>query len=231
MSVSTLPSIKEMLSKRVSLKVCGLTQKSEISSLLEMGVSVIGINFWQQSKRYVSPVDSTELLKQFSGKLLRIGVFVNESSAAIIELLKNDVIDVAQLHGDELPSDCEAIKALGYPVIKAFGVDATLTSEKISEYQAGVDAILLDAHAPEEYGGTGKTFDWQVAKTLAKENPGLPFILAGGITVENIDQAINETGASMIDVASGAEISPGMKDMDKVRSMLDITNQHNAPSI
>lgn len=227
MSIATPSSLDTILSKGVSLKICGLTNRSEISELLELGVQVIGINFWKRSKRYVSKEVAPELLKPYAGKLLRVGVFVNDAPSEIIQLLKNDVIDVAQLHGDESPSDCLEIKAQGYHVIKAFGVDETLNSKLINSYESGVDAILLDAHAPNSYGGTGETFDWQIAKVLAEENPSLSFILAGGITADNIEEAINQTQASMIDVASGAEISPGVKDMEKISLLLNVIHQHH----
>jgi phosphoribosylanthranilate isomerase len=218
-------SLASILHGGMSLKVCGVTSAKDITKLINIGVKVIGINFWPSSKRYVSGDEAKSMLQPFENDILRVGVFVNEDIESVQYLLDSKVIDVAQLHGDESAEYCAHLKNLGHSVIKAFGVDESSDFTKIAGYP--VDAILLDTYSPGVYGGTGKTFDWGVARSFKENYTDLPLILAGGITSDNIDKAVRESGASMIDVASGAEISPGVKCLTKVDSLLRSLDQFN----
>ena len=201
----------------VSLKICGVTSRLDASKLTALKVPALGANFWRHSKRYLPPEDAS-WLKNFNGKILRIGVFVNAPPELPIRLISEGFIDVAQLHGDESPKDTAALRKAGVPFIKAIGVRTRDDLKRAAEF--GARAILLDAHAPGIYGGTGEVFDWAVALDFKTRHPELPIILAGGIVPDNAWEAAHVVRPAAIDVASGAEIAPGVKDFEKVSAFI-----------
>ncbi|MCF7675506.1 MAG: phosphoribosylanthranilate isomerase [Akkermansiaceae bacterium] len=202
----------------VSLKICGLTREGDAAELVALGVDALGVNFWPGSKRYHAPEDSG-WLKEYAGRILRVGVFVNAPAALPLRLYRDGLLDVIQLHGDETPAAAAPFRDAGVPFVKAIGVRTMDELDRADEY--GAAAVLLDAHAPGVYGGTGKVFDWNVALEFRERHPGLPLILAGGIVPENAAQAIKAVRPAALDVASGAETAPGVKDFAKVRALLD----------
>jgi phosphoribosylanthranilate isomerase len=204
-------------SATVSLKICGVTTQDDARHLAEMGVDALGVNFWPKSKRYLAPHHAT-WLRELEGKILRVGVFVNEPPELALRLMKEGYLDAIQLHGDELPDDAAAFRAAGVPFIKAIGVKTCADLNSATEF--GAAAILLDAHAPGIYGGTGELFDWEVASDFRRRHPELPVILAGGIIPENAGLAAMSVQPAALDIASGAEISPGIKDVKKVAAFL-----------
>jgi len=200
----------------VSLKICGVTRHSDAAQLITLGVHALGINFWSGSKRYLPPGDAAWLL-EIAGKILRVGVFVNAPVELPLRLMRDGLLDVIQLHGDEAPADAEAYRSANIPFIKAIGV--TSRADLVHAVSYGAAAILLDAHAPGVYGGTGEVFDWDVAKAFGEQHPGLPLILAGGIVPGNAALAASHVSPAALDVASGAELSPGIKDFSKVQAL------------
>ncbi|MCW1921769.1 phosphoribosylanthranilate isomerase [Luteolibacter arcticus] len=200
-----------------SLKICGVTLAKDAERLAELGVEALGANFWPNSKRYLAP-ERAGFLKELEGRILRVGVFVNPDLKLPARLFREGLIDVVQLHGDETPDDVVRLKEAGIPVIKALGVRALGDLQRAHEF--GADGILLDAHAPGVYGGTGETIDWTLARRFVEENQELPVILAGGITPDNAAAAIAAVRPAALDVASGAEESPGVKDFEKVEALL-----------
>ncbi len=201
-----------------SLKVCGITRENDVESLIEREVAALGFNFWNRSKRYIAPEVAARFSPRYQGKILRVGVFVNATHAEIIALLEAGVIDVAQLHGDESVEYCQQMARYGYPFIKAIGVEHEGSLQRLEEFKA--TAILLDAHAPEVYGGTGNQFDWGLAHQVISQHPELPIILAGGITEVNAAEAKRQLHPCALDVASGAESAPGVKDFAKIDNIL-----------
>ncbi|MEI6819860.1 MAG: phosphoribosylanthranilate isomerase [Verrucomicrobiota bacterium] len=201
----------------VSLKICGVTTREDADQLVAMGVDALGVNFWPQSKRYLAP-ERAEWLRDLAGEILRVGVFVNEPAELPLRLIGEGYLDVVQLHGDETPEDAAALRDADVPFIKAIGVKTLKDLERASEY--GARAILLDAHALGIYGGTGEVFDWAVASDFRRQNPQLPILLAGGIVPANAGLAALSVQPAALDIASGAEISPGIKDFEKVRAFL-----------
>jgi len=206
----------------VSLKVCGVTNAADAEKLVELGVDAIGVNFWPGSPRCVA---STEVkwLTTLEGRILRVGVFVNAPTELQISLVREGLLDLVQLHGDETPADVAVLREVGITFIKAIGVKTHADLERVEDFQAA--AVLLDAHAPGVYGGTGETFDWNTALDFKSKHPQLPLILAGGIKLENAARAAEMLHPSALDVASGAESSPGIKNFDKVRGLLRALNR------
>lgn len=182
-----------------------------------MNVSALGVNFWPRSKRYLAPAEAG-WLGLLAGRILRVGVFVNENPELPLRLLHDGLIDLVQLHGDESPEDAAVFRSAGAPLIKAIGVKSIADLDRAADY--GAAAVLLDAHAPGVYGGTGETFDWAAAVEFMNHHQEIPVILAGGIVPENAARAAATVRPAALDVASGAEISPGVKDFEKVAALL-----------
>lgn len=206
----------------VSLKICGVTTHDDAERLGDLGVDALGANFWPRSKRYLAP-ENAGWLRELAGRILRVGVFVNESSELPLRLIREGLLDVVQLHGDETPEDAAIYREAGVPFFKAIGVKTFDNLERATNF--GASAILLDAHAPGVYGGTGETFDWNTAIEFKSHHPELPIILAGGIVPENAALAATTVHPAALDVASGAELSPGIKDFTKVSALLAALNR------
>jgi phosphoribosylanthranilate isomerase len=203
---------------QTSLKICGVRTEADAQGLIDLGVDAAGFNFWPNSKRYLDPKNAA-WLKSLEGKILRVGVFVNQPSELSLRLISEGMIDVVQLHGDENPEDAAIFSNAGIRVIKAIGVKTSKDIEKAGAFD--VDAMLLDAHAPVVFGGTGETFDWSLALDFKNRYPQTAMILAGGITPQNAAMAVSQVKPAALDVASGAEVSPGVKDFTKVQQLLD----------
>lgn len=201
----------------VSLKICGVRSEDDARRLIGMGVDALGVNFWDHSKRYLDPA-SAAWLKELEGSILRVGVFVNASAEFAIQMVREGLIDVVQLHGDETPEDAAVFRELRIPFIKALGVGKADDLALADRF--GATALLLDAHAPGVYGGTGATFDWHAAVDYKRDHSELPLVLAGGITPANAADAVAFVKPAALDVASGAEHAPGVKDFEKVAALL-----------
>lgn len=212
-----------------SLKICGVTRAAEAERLAELGVDALGVNFWPGSKRHADPA-TVAWLAPLAGRIVRVGVFVNADVNLPIRLFGQGLIDVAQLHGEEPASDADRLRAAGLPFIKGTGVASVDDLERALSF--GGDVVLADAPAPGVYGGTGRVMDWEIAREFAARHPEARLILAGGITPANAAQALATTRPAALDVASGAEIHPGLKDFDKVSALLSIVRAHRqaAPS-
>ena len=200
------------------LKICGVKTEADAQGLIDLGVDAAGFNFWPNSKRYLNPKDAA-WLKHIGGKILRVGVFVNQPENLALQLISEGMIDVVQLHGDEDPATAAIFTKAGIRVIKAIGVRNSADIERAGDFE--VDAILLDAHAPVVFGGTGETFDWSLALDFKKRFPNTSTILAGGINSDNAAMAISQVQPAALDIASGAESSPGVKDFTKVKKLLE----------
>ena len=196
------------------VKVCGLTTAENAQAVVEAGVDAIGINFWPKSKRYIAPEKAVEWLGELAGQICRIGLFVNASLDEIEAAIDHSVLDAIQLHGDETPEFCDELIGFGLPIIKAIGVRGDAPVADLTEFPT--DKILLDAYAPGEFGGTGRAFKWDVARQLLAANPDVFFILAGGLTPDNVADAVEAIHPHAVDVASGVESTPGVKDLDQV---------------
>jgi len=202
---------------RTKLKICGVTTTKDAQSLVDLGVDAIGINFYPKSKRYIAPEKAKPFLEKIRGKIERVGVFVDADIDLVKQLLTDDLIDTAQLHGKESDAYCKELINHGMEFIRVVRVKAG--DKKIKAPSLASKRILLDTHVA-DYGGAGQSFDWNLATQFIQQHPELEVIMAGGITPENITKATT-IKPYMIDVASGAESSPGVKDINKVNAILN----------
>lgn len=201
-----------------SLKICGITRAADALRLADLGVDALGVNFWPKSKRFLDPADAG-FLAPLKGRILRVGVFVNAEPELPRSLVEQGLLDAVQLHGDEPEQEILDLKALGIPCIRALGIATAADLNAVASCPA--NAILLDAHAPGIYGGTGQTIDWTAAAEFITRHPQLSVILAGGITPDNAAQAAASVHPAALDTASGSESAPGIKDFDKVTALLN----------
>lgn len=202
-----------------ALKICGVTRPDDAARLADLGVAALGVNFWPGSKRYVAPADAA-WLAPLAGRILRVGVFVNAPPELPLRLVADGLLDLAQLHGDESPADAAPLRAAGVPFLKALGPTAAADLAAVADF--GAAGLLIDAHAPGTYGGTGHPADWHLAATFRASHPDIPLILAGGITPANAAAALAAVHPAALDVASGAESAPRVKDFAKIAALARI---------
>ena len=205
----------------VKIKVCGLTDPSEAKAVAEAGANAIGLVF-AKSPRQIDPDRAREIVQNLPPMVQTVGVFVNESSEKIRQIIDYCGLDLVQLHGEETPETC---KDLAPRAIKAWRIRTKADIQDLLPYQEVVKAFLLDAWSPSAHGGTGETFDWSIA-IEAKKVLSRPIILAGGLKPENIAQAVKQVRPWGVDVSSGVENAPGKKNIDLVadfirRAMVD----------
>jgi phosphoribosylanthranilate isomerase len=195
----------------VLVKVCGITNLADALAAVEAGAFALGFNFYRRSPRYVEPLVAREIIGQMPTEVLCVGVFVNEGRETLERAVAESCVSAVQLHGDETPQECDALAPLR--LIKALRVNDEFAPERATEYR--VEAILLDSFSASARGGTGRTFDWSLARRTRKLVPKL--FLAGGLTPENVVSAISEVEPYALDVCSGIESSPGRKNLARMR--------------
>ena len=204
------------------VKICGITNLEDALVSAKFGADALGFNFYEQSPRYIEPEKAREIIEQLPAKVLKVGVFVNETLNKIVETARIAKLDALQLHGEETPEFARQLKAKSnLEIIKVFRVSGEFKPEDVLRYE--VDAILLDAYSPKEHGGTGETFDWEIAKKVQEIFPKM--YLAGGLKHENVNRAIYETKAFAVDICSGIEQRRGVK--DKVKLINFVTKVKN----
>jgi phosphoribosylanthranilate isomerase len=198
------------MSGRTRVKICGLTRLEDAERAIELGADALGFVFWPGSPRAVSPERAAGILRSLPPFPVRVGVFVNASPAAVARVLEAAPVNVVQLHGDER---AEEYASLARPLIKAVNLDDGAGDP--------VDAIpsdvvpLVDAADAARRGGTGRTADWTRAAALASRRR---IVLAGGLTADNVGMAISTVRPWVVDVSSGVERAPGIKDSDRLRA-------------
>jgi phosphoribosylanthranilate isomerase len=202
---------------RPKVKICGITTAEDARAVVAAGADAIGINFWPKSKRYIAMESARAWLPDV--EVARVGVFVNATLGEITAIVESALVDYAQLHGDETPEFAQALADRGIPFIKALGVKDESSLAGLRDFPTA--AILLDAYCPGEYGGVGETFDWALARQVVEGNPDKHIVLAGGLNPDNVRQAVQAVAPFALDIASGVELSPGLKDMVKVRQVVE----------
>lgn len=200
----------------VRVKICGITKMEDAKLATELGAYAIGFNFYENSPRCITPFAATDIIRRLPPFIATVGIFVNWSHAPVVALCKALRLSVAQLHGDETPTVVEAV-ARRLPVIKALPIGQGTAAPDFSRYRSA-SAFLLDSLSAGQYGGTGTTGNWHLARVAAQTQR---IILAGGLTPENVGEAIRIVRPYAVDVASGVELRPGKKDPAKLRSFFD----------
>ena len=200
----------------IDLKICGITNYKDALHAKNAGATAIGMIFYGKSPRYVDIENAKKISMSFSG-LKKIGIFVNEKKDIINEIINELNLDAIQLHGDETPEFCNNFKV---PVIKALSVSKKSDLTVINNYD--VHAILLDNRTKNQFGGTGKIFNWKMIEDV-KFN--LPIILSGGLNEKNILDGINLINPHAVDINSGVEKSPGLKSKSKIFRIVKILKQ------
>lgn len=199
------------------VKICGITNLEDALLSAEFGADALGFNFYAKSPRYISPEKAREIIEQLSADVLKVGVFVNETREKILEIAETAKLDAIQLHGDETPEFVRQLKAeTNLEIIKAFRVSENFRAEDVLQYKS--DAVLLDAFSTKDYGGTGESFDWRIARKVREIVPKM--YLAGGLSAENVFFAIANVEPFAVDACSLLEKSKGVKDSEKVRDFI-----------
>src|SRR5262249_26701839 len=197
----------------VKLKVCGVTSLEDARTAIDCGAEYLGFNFYTKSPRYIEPPSARAIIERLPDDIICIGVFVNESRPEdVVEILRASGTQVAQLHGDESPDYGADVGA--ERVIKALRIGEDFDARRVLEYPAA--AILLDAFDAKLYGGTGRTANWPIAREAARLTK---VFLAGGLSPENIVEAIRAVEPFAVDVHSGVESAPGRKDVSKLQAL------------
>jgi phosphoribosylanthranilate isomerase len=202
----------------VKVKICGITNWADARQAIESGADLLGFNFVVTSPRYVTPAKARRMVMKLPGNISAVGVFENESEEAMLEIARSVGLDQLQLHGDETPALVARLARHGrrLRIIKALRVNKPFREAQLAAYNRA-DAILLDGFSRKARGGTGKTFDWQVARRAARRGR---IFLAGGLTPENVGEAIRTARPYAVDVCSGVESRPGKKDPQRMRSLV-----------
>lgn len=203
------------------VKICGLKTPQSVAAAVEGGARYVGLNFFAKSPRYVTPEVAAQLAVDVPPGVAKVALTVNEDDAALDALTAAVPLDMLQLHGAETPERVRAVKArYGLPVIKAVGVATEDDLATIAAFDGVADQLLIDAKPrPGELpGGNGLAFDWTL---IAGRSFKSPWLLAGGLTAANVREAIRLTGATQVDLSSGVETAPGVKDVGLIREFLE----------
>jgi phosphoribosylanthranilate isomerase len=206
----------------MKVKICGITREEDALTVVDAGADALGFIFSGKSPRQISLAAARHIIAQLPPFVSAVGVFVDVPRAEILETIRHTGIHVVQLHGNEMPRDLYDIPV---PVIKAFRIGRSFDVRTLGAYSAG--AYLLDTYLPGTPGGTGKTFDWGIA---VKAKAFGPVILSGGITPANVAEAARRVRPFAIDISSGVESSPGIKDPEKIRHLFNVVRSVNADS-
>jgi phosphoribosylanthranilate isomerase len=198
------------------VKICGITNAEDAALAVEAGADALGFVFYRKSPRYIEPALARQIVMSLPPLVIPVGVFVDEDQQVVRNLMDDCGLTVAQLHGNESAIYC---KELGRTALKALRVKDRSTFLALAEFRgrAGVRGFVLDAFSEQAYGGTGQVFDWQLAAEAAK---AANILLAGGLTPDKVEKAIQTVQPYGVDVSSGVERSPGKKDPEKVRAFI-----------
>ena len=205
------------MQRNIKVKVCGITNGEDALAAVESGADALGFVFYEKSPRYVVPAIAGQIIAELPPLVVSVGVFVNEGLATVRSIMDTCHLGMAQLHGDENASYCHE---LSRPVIKALRLKNRESLLALAEYQGrgSVRGFVLDTFSELAYGGTGQVIDWTLAAEVAKSTP---ILLAGGLTADNVTEAIRVVRPYGVDVNSGVESAPGKKDRAKLRAFLE----------
>ena len=200
------------------VKICGITNFPDALAAVEVGADALGLMFVESSPRYVSMSAAAEIARQLPPFIIKVGVFVNAPEELVFRAICECGLNLLQFHGDETPEYCQQF---GLMTMKAFRIRDADSLQSLTNYKT--DAFLLDSYVAGKPGGTGESFNWDLA--IEAKKIGKPIFLAGGLTPENVAEAVRKVQPYGVDVSSGVEASPGKKDPAKVRSFITAAKQ------
>jgi len=206
------------------IKICGVTSPRDARAAIDAGADAVGLNFYPPSPRYIGVQTAAEIAAETGPGALRVGVFVNEEIHAILRIADAAALQAIQLHGDELPEFCiELQRKTPLPIIRAFRCKEDSlgnVAQYIRQAHRSISAALIDAYDPDLYGGAGKCVDWPLLAPHAGTLEGIPLILAGGLNPQNIARAVQVAKPAGVDIASGVESAPGVKDHARIAAVV-----------
>ena len=204
------------------VKICGLSEQASLTRAVDCGAAYVGFVFFEKSPRNVTVDQARALALSVPAGVCKVALMVNPTDAELEAILDRVPLDMLQLHGTEMPERCAEVREkFGLPVMKAVGIADEADLPKLNDYARVCDQLLVDAKPPKDAvlpGGNGLSFDWRL---IAGRRWAVPWMLAGGLTPENVAEAIRLTGAKQVDVSSGVESAPGVKDGDKIERFIN----------
>lgn len=210
-----------MNERKPKIKICGITNLEDARYASGKFVDYLGFIFYEKSPRYIESAKAGAIINWLEGPE-KVGVFVNQSIDEVNQIAKESGLDLVQLHGNESVEYCELIDK---PIIKVLHITPETSTEKLKEqveaYVEVVEYLLFDTKTDALWGGTGKTFDWKILSELSNKTP---FFVAGGLNVDNVQNAIETNSPYAVDVSSSLEEEPGIKDYDKIDALMDVMN-------
>lgn len=198
---------------RVAVKICGITNEDDARAAIEAGADILGFNTWLGTKRHIILRDHAAWIAELP--VVKIALLVNATLAETASTAALPFIDAMQLHGDEDVDECARVAALGKPLVKAIRARDAMAFADADHFST--EHILLDAHVPGAFGGTGARVDFALVREFQNQHPKLTLWLAGGLTAENVAEAVTAVRPRVVDVSSGVETTPGRKDFAKMR--------------
>lgn len=205
----------------VRIKICGITRYEDARIAANLGADALGFNFFKKSPRYISPENASQIIRQLPPFISRVGIFVDEELQKVLEIAQIAGIDTLQLHGSESPGYCDQSP---FPVLKVFSVKPDMDFSVLDTYKTA--GILLDTWNGQMHGGSGKTFNWTIAKNICARFNNV--VIAGGLGASNIEEALNTVHPYGVDINSGVEILPGVKNPHKMRDVMKIVQNWKA---
>jgi phosphoribosylanthranilate isomerase len=194
---------------KVRVKICGITNLDDAMAAVRYGADALGFVFFPESPRYITPEQASQIVRALPPFVTTVGVFVDRTPEDIQDIMEISGLEAAQLHGSESPDTCGEVRC---KVIKAIRVKELSDLEPLDHYK--VSAYLLDTYSPDSFGGTGRIFNWDIAVEAKRFGP---IILAGGLTPDNIAEAVQHVRPYAVDVSSGVEAKKGLKNHEKLR--------------
>ncbi len=201
----------------VRIKICGLTRWEDVLAVVEAGADAVGFVFVPGTPRNIETALARELVGKLPPFVSKVGLFVDADVMTVARTVAQTGLDTVQLHGDETPEFARQFRG-AVKVVKAFRVRGPETLAELAAYVGAADAFLLDAFVPGSHGGTGVSFNWDLA--VKARALGMPVVLAGGLTPENVAEAVARVRPYAVDVSSGVESAPGRKDPDRIRRFI-----------
>ena len=206
------------------VKICGITSIEDAHNVAAAGADAIGLVFYEKSSRFVTPEQAAEICNSLPPFVTSVALFMNADAEQVSDTISKVKLDLLQFHGTESAEFC---RSFNKPYIKAVGIDGLKNFTEYADQFHDALGILIDSHALGKAGGTGETFDWD----LLPKNYSKPIILAGGLTPDNVAEAIKQTSVYALDLSSGVESSPGIKSKEKIDRLMNNVKKHTLTTI